>query len=217
MVTLFSSNFNASTQNDQHRILVAGGAGFLGGHLCDKLIEDGHQVVCIDNFLTGRISNIEHLLSHPRFSLVTHDIIDRIPEIGGVDQIYNLACAASPPKYQANPLHTFKTNIIGALNLLDLAERFNASILQSSTSEVYGDPEISPQQEQYHGTSILSDRGHATMRVSAQLRRCFTNTINSAALALGLHVSLTRTGRACRQMTGGLYRILWCKPWWEMT
>ena len=150
-MTLFSSNFNASTQNDQHRILVAGGAGFLGGHLCDKLIEDGHQVVCIDNFLTGRISNIEHLLSHPRFSLVTHDIIDRIPEIGGVDQIYNLACAASPPKYQANPLHTFKTNIIGALNLLDLAERFNASILQSSTSEVYGDPEISPQQEQYHG------------------------------------------------------------------
>lgn len=151
MVTTFANSIKARVQNIPNRILVAGGAGFLGGHLCDKLIEDGHRVVCMDNFLTGRITNIEHLLSHPRFRFVTHDIVNPIPEIGAVDQIYNLACAASPQKYQANPLHTFKTNVYGAMNLLDLAERYEAVILQSSTSEIYGDPEISPQPETYHG------------------------------------------------------------------
>lgn len=146
-MTIVSKTPNARPR----RILVAGGAGFLGGHLCDRLIDDGHRVVCVDNFLTGRLSNIEHLLDHPYFTLFTHDIVDRLPDIGPVDQVYNLACAASPPRYQANPLHTFKTNVIGAMNLLDLAERCGATILQSSTSEVYGDPEISPQPEGYHG------------------------------------------------------------------
>ncbi len=151
MVTLFRPDFDAPVHGAPRRILVAGGAGFLGGHLCEKLIDDGHRVVCMDNFLTGRASNIDHLYSHPRFRLVAHDIVDPFPDIGFVDQIYNLACAASPPKYQANPLHTFKTNVYGAMNLLDLAARYGAVILQSSTSEVYGDPDISPQPETYHG------------------------------------------------------------------
>jgi UDP-glucuronate decarboxylase len=135
----------------KRRILIAGGAGFLGCHLSDRLIEAGHFVVCMDNFLTGRQSNIEHLLGHPRFRLVTHDIIDPLPELGTFDQIYNLACAASPPLYQTDPIHTFRTNIIGALHLLELAERDGARILQSSTSEIYGDPAVSPQPETYFG------------------------------------------------------------------
>ena len=133
------------------RIVVAGGAGFVGGHLCSRLIEDGHQVICIDNFQTGRWCNIEHLQGNDMFSLVTHDIVWPLPDVGKVDEIYNLACAASPNKYQMDPIHTFKTNVIGAMHLLDLAVRDNAKILQSSTSEVYGDPEITPQPEQYRG------------------------------------------------------------------
>lgn len=148
---IFSSRRNACTQDERQRIIVAGGAGFLGSHLCDALIKDGHFVVCLDNFLTGRLSNVAHLLDHPMFTLITHDIVARLPDIGQVDQIYNLACAASPPNYQADPLHTFKTNVIGALNLLELADRKGATILQSSTSEVYGDPEINPQPEWYRG------------------------------------------------------------------
>lgn len=136
---------------ERQRVLVAGGAGFLGGHLCARLIAEGHRVVCMDNFLTGRRSNVAALLAHPRFTLVTHDIVRPLPDIGPLDQVYNLACAASPPRYQEDPLHTFKTNVIGALNLLELAERTDARILQSSTSEVYGDPEISPQPEGYRG------------------------------------------------------------------
>ncbi|SMX33915.1 UDP-glucuronic acid decarboxylase family protein [Octadecabacter ascidiaceicola] len=150
-MTIFTSEFNQSNSEAQKRILVAGGAGFLGGHLCETLLDEGHRVVCVDNFLTGRLRNVEHLFSNPRFTLVSHDIVDELPEIGAVDQIYNLACAASPPKYQENPLHTFKTSVYGAMNLLDMAERYGASILQSSTSEVYGDPDISPQPEGYHG------------------------------------------------------------------
>lgn len=133
------------------RILVTGGAGFVGGHLCDRLLGAGHEVICLDNLLTGRLANIRHLLPHPRFRFVLHDIISPLPELGRIDQIYNLACAASPKKYQADPIHTFKTNIWGAINLLELAERHDARILQSSTSEVYGDPTISPQPESYHG------------------------------------------------------------------
>ena len=133
------------------RILVAGGAGFLGSHLCHTLLNDEHVVICMDNFETGRMSNIALLLSDPNFILVRHDIIDPLPDIGPVDEIYNLACAASPPKYQIDPIHTLKTNIWGAINLLELAVSCGAKILQSSTSEVYGDPEISPQSEDYRG------------------------------------------------------------------
>ncbi|WP_298261748.1 UDP-glucuronic acid decarboxylase family protein [uncultured Litoreibacter sp.] len=145
------SVFAPSFQLKRRRILVAGGAGFLGGHLCEKLLGDGHLVTCLDNFQTGRLENIEHLLCNPRFTLIRHDIVNPLPGIGDADQVYNLACAASPPKYQQDPIHTFKTNIFGAIHLLEYAKEQNATILQSSTSEVYGDPKISPQPETYLG------------------------------------------------------------------
>jgi len=131
------------------RILVTGGAGFLGSHLCDRLLQDGHEVVAIDNFFTGRKSNLAHLQDHPRFELVRHDIIDHFKF--EVDQIYNLACPASPPHYQYNPIKTIKTSILGAINCLGLAKRVRARVFQASTSEIYGDPKIHPQPESYWG------------------------------------------------------------------
>jgi UDP-glucuronate decarboxylase len=131
------------------RILVTGGAGFLGSHLCDRLLADGHDVICLDNFFTGRKSNITHLLSKPNFELVRHDVID--PFKFEVDQIYNLACPASPPHYQFNPIKTTKTSVMGAINCLGLAKRVKARVFQASTSEVYGDPDVHPQPESYWG------------------------------------------------------------------
>ena len=131
------------------RVLVTGGAGFLGSHLCDRLIKDGNEVVCLDNLFTGRKLNIEHLLTHPRFEFVRHDVID--PFKYEVDQIYNLACPASPPHYQYNPIKTIKTSVMGAINCLGLAKRVRARVFQASTSEVYGDPEVHPQPESYWG------------------------------------------------------------------
>ncbi|MFA5262564.1 MAG: UDP-glucuronic acid decarboxylase family protein [Opitutaceae bacterium] len=131
------------------RILVTGGAGFLGSHLCDRLIADGNEVVCLDNFFTGRKSNIAHLMGNPRFELLRHDIID--PLKIEVDQIYNLACPASPPHYQFNPIKTTKTSVMGAINCLGLAKRVKARVFQASTSEVYGDPQMHPQPESYWG------------------------------------------------------------------
>jgi UDP-glucuronate decarboxylase len=131
------------------RILITGGAGFLGSHLCDRLIKDGCEVICLDNFFTGRKQNIEHLLEHPRFELMRHDIID--PFKIEVDQIYNLACPASPVHYQFNPIKTIKTSVMGAINCLGLAKRVRARIFQASTSEVYGDPQVHPQPESYWG------------------------------------------------------------------
>jgi UDP-glucuronate decarboxylase len=131
------------------RILVTGGAGFLGSHLCDRLLADGHDVVAIDNLFTGRKLNIEHLFKNPRFEFVRHDIID--PFKYEVDQIYNLACPASPPHYQYNPIKTIKTSVIGAINCLGLAKRTRARVFQASTSEVYGDPHVHPQPETYWG------------------------------------------------------------------
>lgn len=131
------------------RVLVTGGAGFVGSHLCDRLIEKGYSVVCLDNFTTGRYANIEHLLKQPNFSVVQHDITD--PLLIDIDEIYNLACPASPTAYGAEPIHTTMTSVVGALNLLKLATDQNARILQASTSEVYGDPTVSPQQESYRG------------------------------------------------------------------
>jgi len=131
------------------RILVTGGAGFLGSHLCDRLIADGQEVLCLDNFFTGRRVNVMHLLDHPCFELVRHDVTQ--PILLEVDQIYNLACPASPVHYQYNPVKTVKTSVMGTINMLGLAKRVRARILQASTSEVYGDPEIHPQPEAYWG------------------------------------------------------------------
>ena len=131
------------------RILITGGAGFLGSHLCDRLIAAGQEVLCLDNFFTGSRENIRHLLGNPHFEYIRHDITN--PIYIEVDQIYNLACPASPVHYQYNPIKTIKTSVMGSINTLGLAKRIKARILQASTSEVYGDPEVHPQQEAYWG------------------------------------------------------------------
>jgi UDP-glucuronate decarboxylase len=131
------------------RVLVTGGAGFLGSHLCDRLLGDGNEVLCLDNFFTGRRENVMHLLLHPCFELVRHDVTE--PILLEVDQIYNLACPASPVHCQYNPVKTVKTNVMGTINMLGLAKRVRARILQASTSEVYGDPDVHPQPETYWG------------------------------------------------------------------
>jgi len=131
------------------RILVTGGAGFLGSHLCDRLVEAGHDVICLDNFFTSQKSNIEHLLGRRNFELIRHDVTE--PIVLEVDQIYNLACPAAPGHYQYNPIKTTKTSVMGAINMLGLAKRVKARILHASTSEIYGDPEVHPQPESYRG------------------------------------------------------------------
>lgn len=131
------------------RILVTGGAGFIGSHLCEYLLGQGHEVICLDNYFTGRKANIVHLLSNPYFELVRHDVTT--PYFAEVDEIYNLACPASPVHYQYNPIKTVKTSVMGAINMLGLAKRVKAKVLQASTSEVYGDPAVHPQVEAYWG------------------------------------------------------------------
>jgi len=130
-------------------ILVTGGAGFLGSHLCDRLIKRGSNVLCLDNFFTGRKANISHLIGHPQFELIRHDIVN--PVFLEVDRIYNLACPASPEAYQYNPIKTIKTSTVGMVNVLGIAKRCRARILHASTSEVYGDPDVHPQREDYWG------------------------------------------------------------------
>jgi len=132
------------------RILVTGGAGFIGSHLCERLLADGHEVLCLDNYFTGTKRNIAHLLPNSRFELITHDVTQ--PILLEVDWIFNLACPASPIHYQYNPVKTTKVNVLGALNMLGLAKRVRARVLQASTSEVYGDPEVHPQKEEYWGS-----------------------------------------------------------------
>lgn len=135
--------------HNQKRILVTGGAGFLGSHLCDRLTNEGHDVICLDNFFTGNKTNIINLLNKPNFELIRHDIVQ--PIFLEVDEIYNLACPASPIHYQYNPVKTIKTSVMGAINMLGLAKRVKAKILQASTSEIYGNPELHPQKENYWG------------------------------------------------------------------
>lgn len=135
--------------NLKKRILVSGGAGFIGSHLCERLLNDGNEVICMDNFFTGDKSNIVHLLQNPYFEFVRHDVTE--PFWAEIDEIYNLACPASPIHYQYNPIKTIKTSVMGAINMLGLAKRVNARILQASTSEVYGDPMVHPQNESYWG------------------------------------------------------------------
>lgn len=132
-------------------VLVAGGAGFVGSHLCDALLTAGHRVICLDSFLTGRLDNVRALENHPGFTLITHDIRDPVQVAEPIDAVYNLACPASPPHYQADPLLTMMTSVAGTANLLALAQAHGARFLQASTSEVYGDPEEHPQREDYWG------------------------------------------------------------------
>ena len=134
---------------DAARILVTGGAGFLGSHLCERLLAQGHYVICLDNYFTGQKRNLFHLLGHPSFEVIRHDLVN--PIFLEVDQIYNLACPASPVHYQYNPVKTTKTAVMGAIHMLGLAKRVKAKILQASTSEVYGDPSVHPQKESYWG------------------------------------------------------------------
>ena len=131
------------------RILVTGGAGFLGSHLCDYLLKEGHDVICLDNFFTGTKDNIRHLLGNPHFELLRHDVVQ--PILLETDQIYNLACPASPIHYQYNPVKTTKTSVMGVINMLGLAKRVKARLLQASTSEIYGNPMVHPQREEYWG------------------------------------------------------------------
>jgi UDP-glucuronate decarboxylase len=138
-----------TTYGAMRRVLVTGGAGFLGSHLCERLLSDGHDVLCVDNFFTGTRENIKHLLREPHFEILRHDVT--FPLYVEVDEIYNLACPASPIHYQRDPVQTTKTSVHGAINMLGLAKRLKASILQASTSEIYGDPEVSPQEEGYWG------------------------------------------------------------------
>ncbi len=134
---------------NRKRVLVTGGAGFLGSHLCERLLADGAEVLCVDSFYSGTRDNVRHLMANPHFEVLRHDVIESLTV--EVDEIYNLACPASPIHYQRDPIHTMKTSVLGAMNMLGLAKRTGAKILQASTSEVYGDPEVHPQTEQYWG------------------------------------------------------------------
>lgn len=137
------------TYKEPKRILVTGGAGFIGSHLCEKLLKNGHEVICLDNYFTGMKENIASLMKNPRFEFLRHDVTE--PVLTEVNWIFNLACPASPIHYQYNPVKTIKVNVLGALNMLGLAKRVRARIMQASTSEIYGDPDIHPQQEEYWG------------------------------------------------------------------
>ena len=143
------TNQRERTVTDNKRILVTGGAGFLGSHLCERLVEEGHDVICLDNFFTSQKTNVVHLLDRPNFELIRHDVT--IPIWLEVDEIYNLACPAAPGHYQYNAIKTIKTSVMGAIHVLGMAKRCRAKVLQASTSEVYGDPEIHPQPESYRG------------------------------------------------------------------
>jgi len=146
------------------RVLVTGGAGFVGSHLCERLLGEGNEVICMDNFFTGKKRKILHLLDNPYFELIRHDVT--MPYFIEVDEIYNLACPASPVHYQYNPIKTIKTSVMGAINMLGLAKRVKAKILQASTSEVYGDPTVHPQSEDYWDMSIRSGSVPVMMRGS---------------------------------------------------
>ena len=186
------------------RVMVTGGAGFLGSHLCDRLIADGHDVLCVDNFFTGTKDNIVHLLGNPHFELMRHDVT--FPLYVEVDEIYNLACPASPIHYQFDPVQTTKTSVHGAINMLGLAKRIKAKIFQASTSEVYGDPEVHPQTEATGDTSTRSAAVPATTRASAAPRRCSSTTGGSTTCASRWPGSSTPTARACTRTTAGWSR-----------
>jgi UDP-glucuronate decarboxylase len=186
------------------RILVTGGAGFLGSHLCERLVGEGHDVLCLDNFFTSQKSNVEHLLAKPNFELIRHDVT--VPINLEVDEIYNLACPAAPGHYQYNPIKTMKTSVIGSINMLGMAKRCRAKILQASTSEVYGDPEIHPQVESYRGSvnpigprACYDEGKRAAETLFVDYHRM--NKVNVRIVRI-----LTRTARGCIHTTDA-----WCR------
>jgi len=156
--------------HETKRVLVTGGAGFIGSHLCEKLLKKGNEVICLDNFFTGTKRNIFHLLENPNFELIRHDIVQ--PIFLEVDEIYNLACPASPIHYQYNSVKTIKTSVMGAINMLGLAKRVKAKILQASTSEIYGNPAIHPQKEKYWGNVNPISNGHGSSPVVSRYGFC---------------------------------------------
>ena len=189
------------------KILVSGGAGFIGSHLCTRLINDGHQVICLDNLFTGSEGNITHLKSNPRFEFVLHDV--ETPYEADVDEIYNLACPASPIHYQYDAIKTIKTSVLGAINMLGLAKKTNAKILQASTSEVYGDPVIHPQVESYWGN--VNPIGLRSCYDEG--KRCAETLIITARMECGSRLSVysIRTVLGCCRMTDGWFPISWFK------
>ncbi len=193
---------------DRKRILVTGGAGFLGSHLCERLLAQGHDVLCVDNFFTGSKTNVAHLIGNPHFELMRHDVT--FPLYVEVDEIYNLACPASPIHYQHDPVQTTKTSVHGAINMLGLAKRVKAKILQASTSEVYGDPKIHPQPRPTGATSTRSASAPATTRASAAPRRCSSTTTGRTRCASRWRASSTPTARGCTRTMAA-----WCPTSWS--
>lgn len=193
------------------RVLVTGGAGFLGSHLCESLLAQGHEVLCLDNFFTGSKQNVAHLLADPRFELIRQDVT--LPLRVEVDEIYNLACPASPIHYQDDPMQTTRTSVIGALNVLDLARQCNARVLQASTSEVYGDPQVHPQPEHYWGNvnpigvRACYDEGKRCGKA------CSWIAGGNSARTSRSRASSIPTARACIRRTAGSYRISSCRRW----
>jgi len=192
------------------RILVTGGAGFLGSHLCERLVAEGHDVVCLDNFFTGTRANVAHLLSHPRFELFRHDV--EHPLTMEVDQIFHLACPASPVHYQRNPVRTIRTAVEGTLNLLEVAREAGARMMIASTSEVYGDPAEHPQRESYWGhVNPIGPRA-----CYDEGKRCAETLAVSYARQYGVEVRIARifnTYRACTRTTAGWCPTSWCRRW----
>jgi len=187
------------------RILVTGGAGFLGSHLCERLLSEGHDVICLDNFFTSQKTNVKHLLGNPNFELIRHDVTH--PIWLEVDQIYNLACPASPIHYQHNPIKTTKVSVMGAINVCGMAKRCGARVFQASTSEVYGDPDIHPQPESYRGNvnpigpRACYDEGQSGPIGFTLLKRSFLIIGETTAWTSVSCGSLTPTAHACTRMT----------------
>jgi nucleoside-diphosphate-sugar epimerase len=185
------------------RILVAGGAGFIGSHLCEALVRQGHRVTCLDSFLTGARGNLDALTRAGAIELIEHDICDPLPPNLQTDAVYNLACAASPPRYQANPVHTMMTSVVGANRLLEHAQACGARLLQASTSEVYGDPEEHPQRETYWG-NVNPTGPRACYDEGKRAPRRFASTTSApAARTCASRASSTPTARGCAATTGG--------------
>ena len=195
----------------ERRVLVTGGAGFIGSHLCRRLLDEGHDVLCVDNFYTGTRHNVRELLSNPRFELMRHDVC--FPLYVEVDEIYNLACPASPIHYQFDPVQTTKTSVHGAINMLGLAKRVKAKILQASTSEIYGDPSIHPQTEDYWGN--VNPIGPRSCYDEG--KRCAETLFFDYRRQHNLRIKVARIFntmvRACIRMTDALCRTLSFKRW----